>query len=62
MEEQLNNDRKNRVGKITQNFFLHIHATRVHTFSMKPTYTFGLGMILGFLFLIMVFTGVILMI
>ncbi len=62
MEEQLNSDRKNRVGKITQNFFLHIHATRVHTFSMKPTYTFGLGMILGFLFLIMVFTGVILMI
>jgi quinol-cytochrome oxidoreductase complex cytochrome b subunit len=62
MEEQLNRDRKDRVGKITQNFFLHIHATRVHTFSMKPTYTFGLGMILGFLFLIMVFTGVILMI
>ncbi len=29
---------------------------------MKPTYTFGLGIILGFLFLIMVFTGVILMI
>ena len=62
MEEQMNSDRKSRVGKITQNFFLHIHATRVHTFSMKPTYTFGLGMILGFLFLIMVFTGVILMI
>jgi len=62
MEEQMNSDRKSRVSKITQNFFLHIHATRVHTFSMKPTYTFGLGMILGFLFLIMVFTGVILMI
>lgn len=62
MEEQGNRDRKNRVGMITQNFFLHIHATRVHTFSMKPTYTFGLGMMLGFLFLIMVFTGVILMI
>jgi quinol-cytochrome oxidoreductase complex cytochrome b subunit len=29
---------------------------------MKPTYTFGLGMILGFLFLVMVLTGVILMI
>ena len=55
-------DRKERVGKITRNFFLHIHATRVHLHSMKPTYTFGLGIILGFLFLIMVFTGVILMI
>jgi len=29
---------------------------------MKPTYTFGLGIILGFLFLIMLFTGVILMV
>jgi quinol-cytochrome oxidoreductase complex cytochrome b subunit len=55
-------DRKQRAGRITRNFFLHIHATRVHVHSMKPTYTFGLGMILGFLFLIMVFTGVILMI
>ena len=55
-------NRKERAGRITRNFFLHIHATRVHVHSMKPTYTFGLGMILGFLFLIMVFTGVILMI
>ncbi len=55
-------ERRERVGKISRNFFLHIHATRVHLHSMKPTYTFGLGMILGALFLIMVFTGVILMI
>jgi quinol-cytochrome oxidoreductase complex cytochrome b subunit len=54
-------DRRQRAGRITRNFFLHIHATRVHIHSLKPTYTFGLGMILGFLFLIMVFTGVILM-
>lgn len=49
-------------GIINRNFFLHIHANRVHVHSMKPTYTFGLGMILGFLFLIMLFTGVILMV
>jgi quinol-cytochrome oxidoreductase complex cytochrome b subunit len=55
-------DKKQRLGIITRNFFLHIHATRVHVHSMKPTYTFGLGIILGFLFLVMVFTGVILMI
>jgi len=55
-------DRKKRAGRITKNFFLHIHATRVHIHSMKPTYTFGLGIILGFLFLIMLFTGVILMV
>jgi len=64
MEQELkvDTDRKQRAGRITRNFFLHIHATRVHIHSMKPTYTFGLGMILGFLFLIMIFTGVILMI
>ena len=49
-------------GIINRNFFLHIHANRVHVHSMKPTYTFGLGIMLGFLFLIMLFTGVILMI
>jgi quinol-cytochrome oxidoreductase complex cytochrome b subunit len=49
-------------GRINRNFFLHIHANRVHVQSMKPTYTFGLGIILGFLFLIMLFTGVILMV
>ncbi len=53
-------DRKRRVGIISRNFFLHIHATRVHIHSLKPTFTFGLGIILGFLFLIMVFTGLIL--
>jgi quinol-cytochrome oxidoreductase complex cytochrome b subunit len=53
---------KHRPGIINRNFFLHIHANRVHLHSMKPTYTFGLGILLGFLFLIMVFTGVILMI
>ena len=54
--------RKERVGRITRNFFLHIHAPRVHPHSMKPGYTFGLGMILGFLFLVMVLTGIVLMI
>lgn len=55
-------DPKMRVGKITRNFFLHIHAPRVHPHSMKPQFTFGLGIVLGFLFLVMVLTGVILMV
>ena len=55
-------DRVRRAGVMNRNFFLHIHAPRVHVHSMKPTYTFGLGIILGFLFLVMVFTGVVLMI
>jgi len=49
-------------GIINRNFFLHIHASRVHVHSMKPTYTFGLGIILGCLFLVMLFTGLILMV
>lgn len=53
--------RKQRVRHVTQNFFLHIHASRVHPHSMKPGYTFGLGLILGFLFLIMIITGALLM-
>ena len=53
--------RKERIRKVTQNFFLHIHATRVHPHSLKPTYTFGLGIMLGFLFLVMIVTGVLLM-
>ena len=53
--------RRRRARHITQNFFLHIHSTRVHIFSLKPTYTFGLGIILGMLFIIMLLTGVVLM-
>jgi quinol-cytochrome oxidoreductase complex cytochrome b subunit len=49
-------------GIINRNFFLHIHANRVHAHSMKPAFTFGLGIILGFLFLIMLLTGVLLMV
>jgi quinol-cytochrome oxidoreductase complex cytochrome b subunit len=55
------NYRRERIRRVTQNFFLHIHATRVHPHSLKPTYTFGLGIILGFLFVVMLVTGVLLM-
>lgn len=54
-------DRKNRSGRISRIFFLHIHANRVHPHSLKTGYTFGLGLILGFLFLIMILTGIILL-
>ncbi|MBN1132154.1 MAG: cytochrome b N-terminal domain-containing protein [Bacteroidales bacterium] len=54
-------ERKIRVGRITRNFFLHFHSARVHPFSLTPTYTFGLGVILGMMMIIMIFTGVLLM-
>ena len=53
--------KRTRSRNISQNFFLHIHSPKVHPFSLKPSYTLGLGVALGFLFLIMIFTGVLLM-
>ncbi|MEX0983121.1 MAG: cytochrome b N-terminal domain-containing protein [Bacteroidales bacterium] len=55
------NYRRERIRRVTQNFFLHIHSTRVHPYSLKPFYTFGLGIILGFLLVVMMVTGVLLM-
>ena len=54
-------ENKQRLGTINRNFFLHIHASKVHPNSLRGDYTFGLGVILGFLFLVMILTGVILM-
>ncbi|HEC41536.1 MAG TPA: DUF4405 domain-containing protein [Bacteroides sp.] len=57
----LTENNRRRLGRINKNFFLHIHASKVHPHSLKTTYTFGLGVMLGFLFVIMILTGVILM-
>ena len=43
------------------NFFLHIHPVKVHRHSLKATYTWGLGLMSSFLFLILVLTGILLM-
>lgn len=61
LEGEVAGDRISRIRKITQNFFLHIHSTRIHPDNLKPTYTFGLGITLGFLLLILILTGVVLM-
>jgi quinol-cytochrome oxidoreductase complex cytochrome b subunit len=61
MSPGISEDNRNRLGRINRNFFLHIHANKVHPHSLKTGYTFGLGVILGFLFGVMILTGVILM-
>ncbi len=61
MTPGISDDNRNRLGRINKNFFLHIHASKVHPHSLRADYTFGLGVILGFLFAIMILTGVILM-
>jgi len=43
------------------NFFLHLHPVKVHRHSLKATYTWGLGLMASFLFLILVVTGILLM-
>jgi quinol-cytochrome oxidoreductase complex cytochrome b subunit len=61
MSPGISDDNRRRLGRINRNFFLHIHASKVHPHSLKASYTFGLGVILGFLFMVMILTGVILM-
>ena len=43
------------------NFFLHVHPVKVHTHSLRPAYTMGLGLVSFFLFVILTVTGVLLM-
>ena len=43
------------------NFFLHIHPVKVHKNSLRPTSTFGLGLVSFFLFVILIVTGILLM-
>ena len=50
-----------RSAVMFSNFFLHVLPARTHINSLKPTYTWGLGIISLFLFLILVGTGSLLM-
>lgn len=52
---------RRRVALVADTFFLHVHPTRVHPHSLKPTYTLGLGLITFFLFVICSLTGILLM-
>ena len=61
MSPGISDENRKRLGRINRNFFLHIHANKVHPHSLKTSYTFGLGVILGFLFMVMILTGVVLM-
>ena len=47
---------------VFSNFFLHIHATRVHPRSLSLTTTWGLGISLISQFIILTVTGILLMV
>ena len=53
---------RERSQAVFRNFFLHIHSVRIHKFSLKPSYTLGLGLITLFLFIILCVTGILLMV
>ena len=46
---------------IFQNFFLHIQSARTHKWTLRPSFTMGLGLVSFFLFLLLTATGVLLM-
>ena len=50
-----------RGSTVFGNLFLHLHPVRVHTNTLRPGYTLGLGVISFFLFLVLVVSGGLLM-
>ncbi len=52
---------RDRSQAVVGNFFLHIHPARVHKHVMKPTATFGLGVITAALFVVLTVSGILLM-
>jgi quinol-cytochrome oxidoreductase complex cytochrome b subunit len=52
---------KDRAAAMISSFFLHIHPARVSRHALKPTYTFGLGVIAATLFGVLTVTGLALM-
>ena len=50
-----------RAQAMVSSFLLHLHPAKVHRDSLRPTRTFGLGLITLFLFIILVVSGVLLM-
>jgi quinol-cytochrome oxidoreductase complex cytochrome b subunit len=47
---------------VFNNVFMHIHTVRIHRWSLKPTFTFGLGIASAASFIILAVTGIALMI
>ena len=53
---------RTRSQTIFGNFFLHIHSVRIHRWTLKKSFTLGLGVASAVLFVILVVTGVVLMV
>lgn len=53
---------RGRSAAMVQSLFLHVHSTKVHRFSLKASFTAGLGVATLALFVLLAVTGVFLMI
>ena len=53
---------RSRAAVVVNNFFLHVQGVKAHLNTLRPTYTFGLGLISLYLLLITIVSGVLLMI
>jgi quinol-cytochrome oxidoreductase complex cytochrome b subunit len=53
---------RSRAEVMVNNFFLHFHGTKTHINTLRPTYTFGLGLISLYLLFFTLVSGVLLMI
>ena len=51
-----------RAQTVFSNMFLHVHSVKVHRFSLRWNYTFGLGIMSAGLFFILSVTGLLLMV
>ena len=54
-------DRRNRVQVMLSNFVLHLHPVSIKTHAVRPSFTWCMGGITFFLFLVETITGVLLM-
>ncbi len=53
---------RSRSQVVFGNSFLHVFSTRVHRYSLKKTFTFGLGIMAAGSFVILIITGILLMV
>ncbi|MBK5296939.1 MAG: cytochrome b N-terminal domain-containing protein, partial [Vicinamibacteria bacterium] len=52
---------RSRAHAMLSSFFLHMHAPRVRQHTLRASYTFGLGLISAYLFIVLTATGILLM-
>ena len=53
---------RGRSQSVFGNVFLHIHSVRTHRWSLRPSFTMGLGVAAGILFLMLCVSGAVLMV